>query len=68
MPRAGFAIPRNLPPKRLALPGFNVRGGRRTRYGATQHISVVLTACRAVSRVEGASCELATAVTEVAAR
>lgn len=32
------------------LPGFYVRGGRRTRYGATQHISVVLTACVTVSR------------------
>jgi len=50
------------------LPGFYVRGGRRTRYGATQHISVVLTACSVVSHSQGASCELAIAVTEVAAR
>jgi hypothetical protein len=31
VPRTGFAIPRTLPPKRAGLPGFNVRGGRRTQ-------------------------------------
>lgn len=31
-------------PKRPDFARFYVRGGRRTRYGATQHISVVLTA------------------------
>lgn len=46
---------------------FSSFGGRRARYGATQHITVVLTAACPVSRAESASCELATAVTEVAA-
>ena len=31
VPRTGFAVPRTLPPKRSGLPGFNVRGGRRTQ-------------------------------------
>jgi hypothetical protein len=37
------------------------------RFGATQHIAVVLTALRAVSRASGAGCDAASAVTEVAA-
>jgi len=37
------------------------------RFGATQHISVVLTAFCVVSRAPGAGCDAAGAVTEVAA-
>lgn len=31
VPRTGLAVPRTFPPKRSGLPGFYVRGGRRTQ-------------------------------------
>jgi hypothetical protein len=44
VPRTKSADLSNRLPKRPVFARFYVRGGRRSRYGATQHISVVLTA------------------------
>jgi hypothetical protein len=68
VPRTRFANLSEPVAEATGLPGFYVRGGRRTRYGATQHISVVLTARAAVSRAKVPVANWRTAVTVVAAR